>query len=367
MDYYEELGLKPTATVPEIRQAYKVFARLVHPDGQPNQQIRQMAERQMTRLNEILATLTDEQARREYDAGLATAARLAAADVRCTVRIRPPQPPDAIPGVVPGWLHPIAGNWFWIALGCMVVGVAMWYSSQTRLESAVSAQAVAPADNQPATPAKPDGKARNPVAPPERNEVKTAARDTPADLENFVPRPVESSTSTHSDQPQATLRAPAPVDPPVTLVEPASVPAAGNSDPAITASGAGPQKPGLSPFAGNWLFVPDTAAKPQPGAYSATYVELLLREERARISGNYRAQYQVPDRAVSPEVSFQVTGDRPAGLSASFQWMSADGARGEIEMAITGPNAMKVTWWTTEFGRSPSLASGSARLIRQAP
>jgi len=71
MDYYEELGLKPTATSQEIRQAYKVMARLVHPDGQADERVREMAERQMRRLNQILATLTDDHARRAYDAELA--------------------------------------------------------------------------------------------------------------------------------------------------------------------------------------------------------------------------------------------------------------------------------------------------------
>jgi curved DNA-binding protein CbpA len=31
MNYYEELGLRRESTAPEIRQAYRVAARLVHP------------------------------------------------------------------------------------------------------------------------------------------------------------------------------------------------------------------------------------------------------------------------------------------------------------------------------------------------
>jgi len=51
--------------------AYKTLARLMHPDGQVDEKLRAMAERQMTRLNEILATLTDADRRREYDQKLA--------------------------------------------------------------------------------------------------------------------------------------------------------------------------------------------------------------------------------------------------------------------------------------------------------
>jgi hypothetical protein len=93
-------------------------------------------------------------------------------------------------------------------------------------------------------------------------------------------------------------------------------------------------------------------------------VELLLSDEHGQLSGSYRAEYRVPDRAVSNEVSFQLTGDTPAGPSAAFHWNSPDGAKGEVEMALTAPNLMKVTWWTSELGRHAALASGTAKLIR---
>jgi hypothetical protein len=93
-------------------------------------------------------------------------------------------------------------------------------------------------------------------------------------------------------------------------------------------------------------------------------VELLLTDERAQLSGTYRAEYRVPNHAVSAEVSFQFEGDTPAGRFAAFQWTSSDGAKGEVEMALTGPNLLKVAWRTPEFGRYAALASGTAKLIR---
>jgi hypothetical protein len=94
-------------------------------------------------------------------------------------------------------------------------------------------------------------------------------------------------------------------------------------------------------------------------------VEFLLTEAHGELSGNYRALYRIPDRAVSPEVLFRAQGKSQDGQFAKLGWTSADGARGEVEVRLHGPNAMSITWWTTEFGRHPSLASGSANLLRQ--
>jgi len=70
MDYYEELGLSRTTSLDEIRHAYRQFARLIHPDQQPDEHLRRLAEIQMKRLNQILEVLTDAVQRREYDRSL---------------------------------------------------------------------------------------------------------------------------------------------------------------------------------------------------------------------------------------------------------------------------------------------------------
>ena len=88
MNYYEELGLRQDAALEEIRQAYRVLARLLHPDSQPDARLKAMAECQMKRLNEILAVLTDSQKRRQYDESLSGSPR------RCSSRdSRCPSPP----------------------------------------------------------------------------------------------------------------------------------------------------------------------------------------------------------------------------------------------------------------------------------
>jgi hypothetical protein len=125
-----------------------------------------------------------------------------------------------------------------------------------------------------------------------------------------------------------------------------------------------PSRSAAPSFAGNWLYVPAGGDVPAPGSYPATYVELLLTEEHGGLSGSYRARYRIPDLAVSPEVLFRVQGKSPAAGPAKLGWTSADGARGEVEMTLHGPNLMSVAWWTTEFGRRASLASGTSKLLR---
>ena len=157
-----------------------------------------------------------------------------------------------------------------------------------------------------------------------------------------------------------TWRTPAPA--------PAMIPpAAAKAEPEGALPAPGAAKARSSPFSGNWLYVPDPSEKSAPGAYPATYVELLMGEEHGRLRGTYRAEYRVTDRAVSPEVAFQVEGDAPAENTAHLQWTATDGAKGDVELALAGPNVLKITWWTTEFGRHSKLASGTSKLIRQLP
>jgi len=67
MTYYEELGIGPDATEQEIRKAHRRLVKLMHPDAQPDQNLKMLAETQMRRLNSIVSTLLDAEQRRSYD------------------------------------------------------------------------------------------------------------------------------------------------------------------------------------------------------------------------------------------------------------------------------------------------------------
>ena len=67
--YYEVLGVKPTATVKEIKKAYRKLARQVHPDHNPNHD----ANARFRELSEAYQTLIHPMRRSVYDQLLAEA------------------------------------------------------------------------------------------------------------------------------------------------------------------------------------------------------------------------------------------------------------------------------------------------------
>ncbi len=65
--YYEELGVTRTASHEQIRDAFRALVRLLHPDQQTDEHLRNIAEVQMRKLNRIYAVLSDAEKRRNYD------------------------------------------------------------------------------------------------------------------------------------------------------------------------------------------------------------------------------------------------------------------------------------------------------------
>lgn len=64
--FYDELGVDRQARAPEIKRAFRRFARRYHPDLNPPEE-KAWAHEQMSRLNFIVETLLDGKSRSEYD------------------------------------------------------------------------------------------------------------------------------------------------------------------------------------------------------------------------------------------------------------------------------------------------------------
>lgn len=64
-DYYNTLGLSKTATVDQIRKAYKTLARKWHPDKNPNN--KEEAEQKFKEVSEAYQVLSDPEKREKYD------------------------------------------------------------------------------------------------------------------------------------------------------------------------------------------------------------------------------------------------------------------------------------------------------------
>ncbi len=95
---YERLGVASTATADEIKAAYRLRARALHPDRQGSGATREMAE-----LNDAWRVLSDPAARSAYDAGVFGARRAAPAAHDESPAAAPDDLPDSEDEEWPAW------------------------------------------------------------------------------------------------------------------------------------------------------------------------------------------------------------------------------------------------------------------------
>ncbi len=351
MDYYEELGIPRSASQEDIRTAWKRLAFLLHPDRQPDEQSRTIAELQMRRANEIIAVLGDPARRRAYDLDLAGTL---------------PHRPVAIPvtsGRFFGRVDPRVWSAAALLLIVLTVGALAWVSLDRppeRFEVKTNAPPTAQHDvsSPPNLPEAAENRVSQPVVAPTLSEVPEVEHPARAAASHAKKPRTQQGNSGHSIRPVPQLAPPEILaSNPVPIAEP-PLP--------LLLSAKPPVPPAARPatLEGTWIYVKPAASKRTPAhVYPPEYIQLSIHEDNGgELSGNYIARYNARDLPVSQNVEFEFHGSAPAG--SVFQWSGNEGAQGTIELKIVDANALQVHWSTTRAGRVSSLLAGTAVLIR---
>jgi hypothetical protein len=325
MNYYEELGLSETASPDQIHQAYRQFARLIHPDQQPDDRLRVLAEIQMKRLNRMIEVLSDPARRRDYDRSL---------DPPMALVLISPQSPAPGPGILSKRLNRVNRS-FWVWAGAAFVGVAIIAVFFSDYEWAGSV----PVPKVYAEPHPPPVLA--PSLPVEHAEV--ARNSLPHHSRGLLPPlpPRQESRAELPPQPDIWM------DPAQDMLH---LPIPRLDKPA-----------GL---AGHWLYASVAGVSKTERLYAPEFIEMKISESEGQVAGTYRARYLVTDKAISSAVAFHFEGRAAVPLS-TLHWIGAGGAYGRITLKLISENSLTVNWTAEHLSEDIALISGKATLARR--
>jgi hypothetical protein len=381
MTYYEELGLESSASPEEIRRAYRKLAQLLHPDRHQDQTLRRICERQLARLNGIAEVLDDPRRRRSYDLLL---------ERQNGSRAAPPARLERARKLISNLG---LEAWVWIAaaaLGVLLMALLFRWNAVSAVETPdrTARARELPKPEARDLPAAAHARAvpNKPLAPP------TTGRTGPRSLSPLppeVPDPSPPTTATplptlsQAALPQLAPAVPtAPLTPPPSRDEPpppppqpqSNQPQSNQSQPNQPPSNQSPSNqpqsnrpPSNRPqsyFAGRWFFSHDVSRRDR-ALYPPEMIELAITEDGAVLRGSYRGRYRVPDRPISPDVSFEFEGPAGKGQTVELGWTGSGGAEGRVRLTALTRVSMEVNWWATRLG-SLGLVSGTAVLIRGA-
>ncbi|MCC6536575.1 MAG: DnaJ domain-containing protein [Bryobacterales bacterium] len=368
MTHYDEFGVPPTASAEEIQKAHRGLARLLHPDQIQDAALRASAESQLKRLNAIYSLLMDPVRRQQYDTQIV---RFNGPSGRMEVkRLTAPIP---LPG------RRLSQAFLTIAAAGVALGAGWWWGSTHQERTATTVAEAAP----------PAAEAKGAAARQERPvETASDARELRRLLNQVIQerdaaiarlhglrgeaalpptRHLPAASAVPGLAPQtaasATLAHPSPA-----AIEPApsqTAAAAAMAPPSPTVPSAPAAKPRL---AGTWIYAPPGGLAAPTDQYAAAYIELLLIEREDLLSGRYRARYNVPDRALSPDVEFYFEGAPPVpgGGEKRYTWRGTAGSKGEVQLRLRGDSSLSVNWFVSQLGRTLMLGSGTAVLVRRA-
>lgn len=359
MNYYEELGLDPSASNEEIGRAHRTLSRLFHPDLQTETGLRQAAERQMRRLNQVVEILLDPGRRRTYDRSLQI-------QQATEVTLLP-----AGPGYWQrdGLRQRVLTFSVTIAAGVLLTLTLVWWFAGDSIRFQGSEQPEAPKHAVSVEPEK------RPVAPTPASQV--AVVSPPPVVEEKPREPEKSGKLPLSFAPHPPVTRPGPAEQARRL---ASKPIPEEAPPTPQPVNLAVEKPRVAPavskvdaqprgaeaLAGIWVYSPAALAhtKEMVPLYTPVFIQLDIRAENSNeLHGEYDSRYRVTDRPISAEVAFEFTGS--ADEVGNLKWRAADGSRGIVKLCLKQPHMLEVAWQVTEFGSRIGLGAGKALLVRR--
>jgi hypothetical protein len=332
--YYEELAVEEQASQEEIRDSFRTLVRLLHPDQQSDPQLKEMAERQMRKLNRIYAVLSDPDRRAAYNESLNKPRHAAPIIVfsgadgnvkKLIVRL------SAITGIMLGSALLI---WF----------MATSNNNEGRVQEAHASSG------------------RNTDGPVDggdqiarlRDQLRSAEAERDSALEQL-----EKIGGKAAVAKVAVAKAPvAKAD--VAKADEQEAPAA-NEPPRRSMVPANPAQ-----FAGLWVFSRGKGSASPGGKsqYPPEYIQIHVSEKRGVLHGQYHSRYQVLDHASSPDVDFTFTGT-PVGNELNCNWQGPGGARGHLAMKLVSARTVDLAWSANELGSLQWLTNGDAMLIKK--
>jgi curved DNA-binding protein CbpA len=356
--FYEELGVESGASPEEIRDAFRSLVRLLHPDQQTDPQLKEIAEKQMRKLNRIYAVLSDAESRRRYDDSLHD---------------------DFAPAVIvnPSWpvQKQVVGRLAWVGAILVSAALLVWLAAENAPEPAgraryqnadsayipnSSAKTSSPADQSSQLSRLTSDlrvvTAERDAAIRELNKLRGSASST-ADSGNSAPPDVIESRPAGSPRPAAAT------PPAVTIAElPSNTKVASVVPPEPARVERAPNRR----LGGFWFYVkpPHGQQNKNRALYPPEFIEVTISEENGAIYGRYRARFQIIDRAISPDVNFTFQG-ADNGSQNAWQWSGPGGAKGDLTLKLASENTLRIDWTATELGTQLGLNSGTAVLSRR--
>ncbi len=358
--FYEELGVAPGASPQEIRDAFRLFVRLLHPDQQTDPQLRELAEQQMRKLNRIYAVLSDPESRRSYDEVLDGAF----------------SPPVILSSAPSQELKRVFARMAWTAAIVLSACVLIWlaYDNTPGVPSRSSDPNAVPASTTASAPSSPDQPAADRDSDASRvfqlrSQLRAAIVERDAAITELNKLRGTPEIRTRQALQSGGSWPPEGAEPrPAAHHDGKSLPCRIQTclfwqAPPRCPSGSNARRPSAS--AGFWFYAKplEGQANKNQSLYLPEYIEATIAEDSGVIHGRYRSRFVIADKPISPDVNFTFTGTAN-GTQCTCQWTGAGGARGDLTLKLTAENSLRVDWIASDLG-TLGLGSGTAVLTRR--